>query len=160
MDKFIAKGKDALTRVILEQYGTRYVSESIYSDEDTIEELLRLVSGALIAHSWSVSQVAEAMHNFANELNYDEPWIPADDSAIVSDKGIDGRRWVKDTDGSWDDEPQCTIDDLEGDEHVKEEPLDLELDKVVTSTKNEVFGHPYPGYVSSITTDTTVKIKG
>lgn len=146
---FIAKGKDdVLTRVVLEQYGTRYVSESIYSDEDTIEELLRLVSGALIAHSWSVSQVAEAMHNFANELNYNEPWIPADDSAIVSDKGIDDRRWVKDTDDSWDDEP------------VKEEPLDLELDDVVKPLKNEVFGHPYPGYVSSATADAVEKIKG
>lgn len=74
MESYFTKENECLTRVTIEQYGTKYTCESVYSDENTVEQLLRLLAGVMVASSWSAEQVAEQMHEFANDLDDKNQW--------------------------------------------------------------------------------------
>lgn len=68
MEKYISEGNDPVrTRVVIEQYGERYMAESVYSDTDTVRELLRCLDACAVASSWSQTQVLEHMLDYIRE---------------------------------------------------------------------------------------------
>lgn len=59
--------KPTLTKVSITQYDMTYTVESPYSDEDTLERLIRCVAACAFASSWSEEQVVDAFRAFVAE---------------------------------------------------------------------------------------------
>jgi len=68
MENYIAsKDSKVLTRVTIEQYDNRYTVESIYSDDNTIEMLMRCINACAVASSWPAESVIDIMQKYIDE---------------------------------------------------------------------------------------------
>ena len=72
-DIYIAKGEDKiLTRIIIEQYDTRYIVESPYSDESVANSLTELVYSILLATGYQPDTINQLLVELAKEHGYKE----------------------------------------------------------------------------------------
>ena len=72
-DIYIAKGEnEVLTRIIIEQYDTRYIVESPYSDESVADSLTELVYSILLATGYQQNTINQLLVELAKEHGYKE----------------------------------------------------------------------------------------